>query len=188
MRAYLRRYTLDNRRLVRGPSTRNARKVLAHLRRVERELARAGCDRPDDEAIARALGVDRRDVEDVRSVLGMRDVSASGEADDKPFELVCSDESPEELAAETETAQLGGELLRRALSGLDARLREVVEQRCLAPESRTLSEIGRELGVSHEAIRQMELRAKSDMRCAISAAMAARGLEAADLYGTSAAA
>ena len=42
IRAYVRRYTLDNRRIVRGPDTRNSRKVLAGLSKTERTLSQRG--------------------------------------------------------------------------------------------------------------------------------------------------
>jgi RNA polymerase sigma-32 factor len=82
IRAYLRSYTISNRRIVRGPSTRNARKTLAWLRRTERELARSTGGPPDLDAVASVLGVKTSDVEEARAILGKRDLpyGTAGEA------------------------------------------------------------------------------------------------------------
>jgi RNA polymerase sigma-32 factor len=180
IRAYLRRYTLDNRRIVRGPSTRNARKVLAGLRRAERTLAPLG-ETPDAEAVARTLGVEVRDVEDVRTLLGARDIPNSREADGSGFKTPSGEPSPEALAAQAEQQRLARELVQDALTGLDPRPRAVIERRCLDAEPRSLAAVGKELGLSHEAVRLTELRAKAAMRAAITGTMLARGMGKEDL-------
>ena len=51
-----------------------------------------------------------------------------------------------------------------ALDQLSSREREVVTKRHLDEQPHTLSEIGRDLGVSRERIRQLELRACDKLR------------------------
>ena len=48
--------------------------------------------------------------------------------------------------------------------GLEARDRQIVEQRILAEEPRTLQEMGTDLGVSRERVRQLEARVVSRLR------------------------
>ena len=62
IRAYMRRYTIFNRRIVRTPSSRHGRKLLANLRRIQREVAQTTGERPDAETVAKLLGVGVRDV------------------------------------------------------------------------------------------------------------------------------
>ena len=50
------------------------------------------------------------------------------------------------------------------LGQLSSREREVVEKRHLDEQPHTLSEIGRDLGVSRERIRQLELRARDKLK------------------------
>jgi RNA polymerase sigma-32 factor len=54
--------------------------------------------------------------------------------------------------------------VRCALGQLSSREREVVEKRHLGEQPHTLSEIGRDLGVSRERIRQLELRARDKLK------------------------
>ena len=74
IRAYMRRYTIFNRRIVRTPSSRHGRKLLANLRRTQRELAQQTGEAPDAETVAEVLGVGVRDVEEMEAALSGRDV------------------------------------------------------------------------------------------------------------------
>ena len=56
----------------------------------------------------------------------------------------------------------------QALAQLDNRERMIIEQRRLQDEGATLEELGRELGVSKERVRQLEHRALGKMRTALS--------------------
>jgi RNA polymerase sigma-32 factor len=56
-----------------------------------------------------------------------------------------------------------------ALTGLDARSRNIVERRWLSEEKSTLHELAAEYGVSAERIRQIEAAAIARMRSAIAA-------------------
>lgn len=59
IRARVRSYSLSNRRIVRGPCTRNARKLRGSMRRVERDLEQRTGERAAPEAVAAALQVAR---------------------------------------------------------------------------------------------------------------------------------
>jgi RNA polymerase sigma-32 factor len=159
IRAYMRRYTIDQRRIVR-PGGRNAHKVLAGLNRTEQGLARAHGRRPSREEIAEALGVRPGDVDEMRGLLGARDVPYGVGVDGPAFEAVSAEASPEEIVSDLERR----EQLQRALLQLDPRTRRVIEQRWVAGETSTLRELGRALGISCERVRQIECRARSTIQ------------------------
>ena len=176
IRAYLRSYTLANRRIVRGPSTRNARKVMAQLRKTERDLGGPNGERPDAEAVASALGVNADDVEEARNVLSKRDVPYGVEADPAGLFLASQEPSPEAVVTRADDERAATELVHRGLSVLDPRAQRILQQRYLEPKATSLSDLSRELGISRERVRQIESQAKAAVRAAIAGERDGRGL------------
>jgi RNA polymerase sigma-32 factor len=168
IRARMRSYTITNRRIVRGPATRNARTLIAHMRSTERRLQRELGAPPDAESIASALGVRARDVEEMRTILSARDAAYASDTQGSAAPQFASTEpSPEAEAIETDDRRRLAKLLRDALCGLDARSRDILERRHLRANPTALADIGHELGVSRERVRQIEARAKKSLREAI---------------------
>jgi RNA polymerase sigma-32 factor len=174
IRARVRSYTLFNRRIVRMPSSRNGRKLLAALRRTQRELARATGEWPAAGVVAARLGVSVRDVEEIDTALSGRDMSYGSDIAAGGIEVACGQPSPETLVADTEEYAHSMRVVRSELAKLSSREREILQQRYLVEESATLESIGREMGLSTERVRQLESRAQATLRCAIQADLAAR--------------
>ena len=65
IRAYMRRYTIYNRRIVRTPSSRHGRRLLANLRKTQRALTQQFGERPDADLVAKTLHVGVLDVEEM---------------------------------------------------------------------------------------------------------------------------
>ncbi len=172
IRAYIRRYTLANRRLVRVPSTRNARKLLAHMRETQRTLTQQTGEAPSSEAVAGALGVDVRDVDEMENALHGRDIPCGVEVQGRTFEPTCGEPSPEALVAQARELQDNHVRVQSALRRLNTRERRVVEERGLRESARSLADIGRDLGISRERVRQIEHEAQTKMRRALFAAVA----------------
>jgi RNA polymerase sigma-32 factor len=168
IRAYMRRYTIANRRIVRTPSSRHGRKLLANLRRTQRELTQAQGEVPDVETVAKALGVPVRDVDEMEGALSGRDIACGSDFDNKAFELRSDAPSPETAVAESEQSRRSAACLQRALRSLSLREREIVQQRCLTDSAPSLAAIGRDLGLSRERVRQIEQRAHTKLRQALS--------------------
>jgi RNA polymerase sigma-32 factor len=166
IRAYVRSFTLRNRRIVRGPSTRHGRRILAGLNRAERILTQLHGEPPPAEVLARALGVSVREIDETRSVLGARDVPFGVDVNGHVFELPSDAPSPEAIVSEAEEQLLQDRRLRSALSQLDPRTRQVIEQRHLVPEAEvaTLKGLGARLRLSRERVRQIEDRGKARLR------------------------
>ncbi|MDH5673829.1 MAG: sigma-70 family RNA polymerase sigma factor [Myxococcales bacterium] len=172
IRAYMRRYTIFNRRIVRTPSSRHGRKLLANMRRTQRELAQKSGEQPDAQAVAEALGVGVRDVEEMEAALSGRDVPCGYDPEGRSTELVAEAPSPEDVVAVAEERSQAEQALRGAMSVLSDRERHIVEERYLSGESCSLATIGRGMGLSRERVRQLEHQAQAKIRHAIVAQVA----------------
>lgn len=170
IRAYMRRYTIANRRIVRTPSSRHGRKLLANLRRTQRELTQKLGEVPDAETVARELGVQVRDVDEMEGALSGRDIACGSDFENRSLDLRCELPSPEAVVADVEQRDRSAASLQRALRSLSMREREIVKQRCLTESAPSLAAIGRDLGLSRERVRQIEQRAHTKLRQALSVA------------------
>ena len=165
VRAFVRRYAYANRRIVALPSTRNARKVISSLGKVQRALAADHGAAPSRDDVADALGVTSEDVEMVEVALGSRDVPVfPAEAD--PF-LADPSSSPEDEVAATEDVARNRAAVEQALRGLSSRERHILTRRILDDETATLAALGDDMGLSRERIRQIEKRAQEKLRIAL---------------------
>jgi RNA polymerase sigma-32 factor len=172
IRAYVRRFSLQSRRVVRMPQTRGARTVLAHLGTTRARLERETGRRATRAEVAIALNVPERDVEDVETSLRGHDVPHGVEVNGHVLDLPSLAPSPEDVVAETLERQAGVDRIQRALRHLSDRDRLILQRRSLSEDSKTLVEIGRELGISNERVRQLEARAKATLRCQLLADVA----------------
>ena len=179
IKAEIHEYILRNWRLVKVATTKAQRKLFFNLRSMKSALGPLSSD--EVERVADALKVKPEEVTEMETRLAGRDVAF--EADDEedsyaPAQFLADPESePSRLleAEETEQAQAAG--LSRALDGLDARSRRIIEARWLREnDGATLHELADEFGVSAERIRQIEAKAMQKMRKQIAAADAPRRL------------
>jgi RNA polymerase sigma-32 factor len=167
IRAYMRRYSIMNRRIVRAPSTRHGRRLLANLRKVQRELTQTNGTPPDAGEIASAMQVSRAEVEETEAALSGRDLPVAVDPQTRAMELAAHGPSPEEQAAEHEELDQHRQALERALADLTPREREILRRRYFGAETTSLSTIGAGLGLSRERVRQLEREATTKLREAI---------------------
>ena len=147
-------------------------RIPVHLGQRERKIARAQSElsaalgrEPTDEEIAAAAEIDLGEVREAREAA--RVVTSLdrpiGEGDDTSFGalLASGDRGPEE---EVEISLLG-DALRRAVSRLPEREREVVSIRygINGEDPAPLSETGRRLGLSSDQVRKLERKALADL-------------------------
>jgi RNA polymerase sigma-32 factor len=173
IRAYMRRYTIFNRRIVRTPSSRHGRKLLANLRRTQREIAQTTGERPDPETVAQMLGVGVRDVEEMEAALSGRDIPCGFDPEGRAMEIVSEEPSPESIVAEAEEREWSMRAVRCAMSNLSKRERHILQKRYLTEETTSLASIGRGMGLSRERVRQLEHQAQTKMRHAIRSSVSA---------------
>ena len=170
IRAYILKYLLDNIRMVRLGTTRAQRKLFFRLNKEKRALEAEGF-KVSPKLIAERLDVSEEDVIDMEQRLSQSDLSMEAPArrDDEGgarFGDFVSGSGPsaEDTVGDEELRRVFLAEVERFAESLDDRERQIVEQRLLAEEPRTLAEIGEELGVTRERVRQIEARIVSRLR------------------------
>ena len=145
---------------------------LRKVRRVASQLSQENGGDPLPEQIAEATGMQVEEVDDLLHVTE-QPVSLDSPADsDNRLSLADTLEDPGiQAPADIASQHLLGEELHRALSSLTSRERSVVILRYGIGDgrSRTLLEVGKELGISRERVRQLEMVALAKLRMATTA-------------------
>jgi RNA polymerase primary sigma factor len=159
------RAATDQSRLIHLPEHVASR--LRKVRRIETQLSQESGLEPLPEQIAEAANIQ---LDEVIRLLGLieRPVSIDSPGDDEvPYSLADTlEDNAVPALAETASQHLLGEELHQALATLTPRERSVITLRYGIGDgrSRTLLEIGKELGISRERVRQLEVVALKKMR------------------------
>jgi RNA polymerase sigma-32 factor len=178
IRAEMHEYILRNWRMVKIATTKAQRKLFFNLRSMKPGLNTLGSD--EVKSIAKQLGVKAEEVVEMETRLGGQDVALEpgGADDDESYSpiayLASEDAEPAVVIEQEQNARLRGEGLEKALHGLDARSRRIIEARWLAEKDpATLHDLAGEFGVSAERIRQIENKALGKMKTSMAALGAA---------------
>ncbi len=173
IRAEIHEHILRNWRIVKIATTKAQRKLFFNLRSMKQGLNTLTPAEVD--AMASELRVKPEEVVEMETRLGGQDVAleSSGDDEDESFSpiayLTNADDEPGRLLEQAEQESRRSEGLARALQGLDARSRRIIEARWLREDgdTATLHELADEFGVSAERIRQIEAKAMKKMRAAM---------------------
>lgn len=175
IRSAMQDYVLRNWSIVRTGTTAAQKSLFFNLRRLRARIEDATGARLGDEgrqSIADQLRVNVREVESMEIRLGALDqslnapVSESSDDDWQEF-LPDSGPSPEEVAIGMRDSETRSRWLAEALRELSPREQTIIRQRRLKDEGATLEQLGRELGVSKERVRQLEHRALMKLKDSI---------------------
>ena len=172
IRSAIQDYILRNWSIVRTGTTASQKSLFFNLRRLRAKIRDAVNGPMSDEgrtSIATELGVALKDVESMEMRLSGHDqslnapVSESGEHEWQEF---LSDErpNPEDVVTGMRDSRTRSRWLAEALEELSPRELTIIDQRRLREDGATLEELGRELGVSKERVRQLEHRALMKLR------------------------
>ncbi len=175
IRAAVQDYVLRNWSVVRTSTTASQKSLFFGLARYRARLARKGESAMTSEQrgiIARSLGISAHEVEKMEHRLGANDQSLhaplyeDGTGERQDF-IVDGRPGPEEetLESRERESQLGR--VRRALRSLNPRERRIIRARHLAKTPLTLAQLGSEMGVSKERVRQIEHRALDKLRAKV---------------------
>jgi RNA polymerase sigma-32 factor len=176
IRSAIQDYILRNWSIVRTGTTAAQKTLFFNLRRLRARIADTPSGRLSNEdrsKIAHELRVKFVEVESMENRLNANDQSlnapiAENSEDSRQDFLADTRPTPETLVRR----QLDGEVRTRwvneALSKLTPREQTIIRRRRLRENGATLEELGRELGVSKERVRQLEHRALTKMRDIIS--------------------
>jgi RNA polymerase sigma-32 factor len=175
IRAEIHEYILRNWRLVKIATTKAQRKLFFNLRSMK--TSSHALTKAEVRSIARELGVKPEEVVEMETRLASPDVALEPLAGDDgdtvtPIAYLSdSDDDPAKIYEVVETGRTRSAGLKRALAGLDARSRRIIEARWLREDDgATLQDLADEYGVSAERIRQIESKALKAMRGHIGAA------------------
>ena len=162
IKAAIHDYIQGSRSLVKTGTTAAQRKLFFGFRRAMNKFGgdRTGLTQEVAEAVARELVVPVREVIEMSSRL-TGDVSLNAPVSDDgatEWEARLVDHSPnaEAIVAEQDESSQKAKALRSALDVLTARERRVFEARRLSEDPPGLEELGRELSISGERVRQIE--------------------------------
>jgi len=170
IRAYILKYILDNMRSVRLGTTRASRKLFFRLNKEKRELERQGYE-AEPRLLAERLDVSEDDVIDMEARLSRPDLSfdapvRSDEADGMTFgdRIAAPGISSEAAVGASELREVFLGKIEEFAESLAERDMQILQERILAEEPRTLAELGEEFGVSRERVRQLEAKLVKRLR------------------------
>ena len=173
IRASIQEYILRSWSLVKMGTTAAQKKLFFNLRRMKSQMRalEEGDLRPDQgEEIATKLGVTDDDVISMNRRLSGPDASlnapmrADGDAEWQDWLADDDADDAEEELAESDEFSMRMTLLQEAMGALNEREQNIIQERRLTEEPKTLEDLAQVYGVSRERIRQIEAQALRKMR------------------------
>src|SRR5450756_2200163 len=181
IRALIQECILHSWSLVKMGTTANQKKLFFNLRKAKSKISalEEGDMRPDQvKVIAKRLGVTEQDVIDMnRRLGGDASLNAAIREDGDPggWQDWLVDESPDQGPTRAARGEFDSRRkpLSDALTVLNDRERRIFETRRLSEEQIALVELAEEFSVSHERVRQIEVRAFEKVQNAVKHRVAA---------------
>ncbi len=172
IRSAMQDYVLRNWSVVRIGTTAAQKSLFFNLRRLRAKIESCSDGPLDAEGkawIAEALGVGIDAVEMMESRLAGGDQSLNatvGESGEDEWQDFVPDTrpSPEQVVLGMRDGKTRSRWLAQALKELNERERTIINERRLREETVTLAELGKELGISKERVRQIEHKALEKLR------------------------
>jgi len=177
IRAMILRFLLDNFRLVRLGSTRAGRKLFFQLQKERDRMLQEGL-KASPKLLAERLGVTEKEVNAVDQHMRAPALSLHapvGDAQDgRALAEIVPEKVPNDPEEQAARQELGG-MVKDRLSAfaanqiVDDRERVIWEDRMVATDPVSLSELGKRFGVSKERVRQVEARMKKRLKAFLEA-------------------
>jgi RNA polymerase sigma-32 factor len=173
IRASVQDHVLRNWSIVRGGTSSSQKALFFNLRRLRAQLTRGGEERIDPAVhgrIAEAIGVSVADVAMMDARLSGPDQSlnapltSDGDSGDRMDFLADTSPLQDEVVGEDMDRARRVNWLRDALKVLSEREMNILRERRLNEESKTLESLGDSLGISKERVRQIENRALAKLK------------------------
>jgi RNA polymerase sigma-32 factor len=175
IRSCVQDYILRNWSIVRTGTTAAQKSLFFNLRRLRALLhdpSDGGLTPENRAAVAKALCVDEREVDNMCSRLSAADRSLNapiGEQGDAEWQDLLPDDAalPEDAMMITRDRATRNAWLAEALSRLTDREKMIIHERRLGEEGVTLESLGQKLGVSKERVRQIEHQALRKLKSSL---------------------
>lgn len=162
IRGYMRDYLMKQFSMVKIGTTQNQKKLFYNLEKEERELKLLGHEPKDVQLLSSRLGVTEKDVELMQQRLSSKDVSLDAPVDEEGgahfLDLQTDNTTPEDQLEILELIDLLKEKVESIKPKLNEKELDILENRILADEPKTLQEIGDKYGITRERARQLEER------------------------------
>ncbi|MGF1477034.1 MAG: RNA polymerase factor sigma-32 [Geminicoccaceae bacterium] len=175
IRSSMQDFVLRNWSVVRTGTTAAQKALFFNLRRLRAKIDDGGNISLTDEGrryIAGELSVNLTDVESMEMRLSGADqslnasISPTGEDEWQDF-LADSRPSPEDIVGDDHDERTVLGWINDAVSELNDREQIIIRERRLCDEGKTLEELGRDLGISKERVRQIEHRALQKLKASL---------------------
>ena len=191
VKAQIQDYVLRNWSIVRTGTTASQKSLFFNLRRLRAKIdgqsARDFLDDAAVSAIAKELGVDKSEVTQMEARMNGGDQSLNapiGEEGDNEWQDLLADgtPNPEDVVIGMRDNATRSTWLNAALGELSERERTIIEERRMNDEVVTLEDLGKQLGISKERVRQLEQRALDRLKASILIKVQDAGLDASSLF------
>ena len=174
IRSAMQDYVLRNWSIVRTGTTAAQKSLFFNLRRLRGKIEEKGEALSDEgkQWIADQLKVGLHDVTEMEMRFAATDQSLNAplrDASDDEWQDFVPDAAPnpEDVVIGMRDAQTRSKWLAEAIGDLSPREQTIIRQRRLDDGGATLEDLGRELGISKERVRQLEQRAMNKLRVSI---------------------
>jgi RNA polymerase sigma-32 factor len=190
IKAQIQDYVLRNWSIVRTGTTAAQKSLFFNLRRLRSKIdGQAAKNFLDDDAIdsiAAELGVSRKDVMDMEARMsGDKSLNAPTSDENKSeWQDSLSDPAPnpEDVVMSMRDGKTRSQWLNDALAQLSPRERTIVRERKMRDGAVTLEQVGKQLGISKERVRQLEQRAVDKIKDVILAKARDAGLDQHSIF------
>ncbi len=170
IRAYIRKYTMDNKRLVKIGTTQAQRRLFYSLPKETRRLESLGI-KADPETLAASLEASEKDVIEMAQRLNGSEVPIDAPimpGTERARTDILTDDGPslEDIVSSRETRKLVRDVINRLRDSFNEREKVVLTERLLSNDSKTLQTIAERFSISRERVRQIELRLLGKLKTA----------------------
>jgi RNA polymerase sigma-32 factor len=164
IKAYQKRYTMDNRSVVRLGTTRDGRVMFANLAKAKAKAEALGLEGYEKtRKIAEILKIDVSSVENMIQVLSGYDKSLDTPIGEEKESYVIDTIADDNCFFETDCDNYDDKI-SLAIAALPEDEQYIIKNRFMAKEPMTLRDVGKTLKISREWVRKLEIRALDRMR------------------------
>ena len=175
IKAAMQTFILKNWSIVRIGTTAAQKSLFFKLKTIMSRIEKDNNSTFNDyhqQKLAEDIGVKFRDIEDMKGRLSGSDQSLNATlSEDSELEiqdlLVDQRASPEQNAILTKDTKTISNLINEALNKLPEREKKIIGARQLSENTVTLQELGKDLGISKERVRQLENRALNKLKLSL---------------------